>query len=102
MSEGQPKPYKLDDGAGVKEQVRAMKDGATQAGKLDRFIAIMEKVGHILRTDPNGWGDPEYASKTVDGIIRHGIIRPLAFRYAVYDQVRGVVILSVRLFAEFD
>jgi hypothetical protein len=101
MSEGNTRPYKLEDGASVKEQVRSIKTVGQQAGKLERFIEIMEKVGEHLRTNPNEWGDPEYAAKTVNAVIRRGIVRPVAIRYAVYEDARAVVILNVRLFAKF-
>lgn len=101
MSEGQPKPYTIEDGAGVKDQVRAIRVIAQQAGKLESFLEIMEKAGRNLRTDPNGWGDPEFTAKTVNAEIRHGIIRPISFRFAVYDDIRAVVILRVNLFTKF-
>jgi hypothetical protein len=101
MSDAQPKLYKLDHGLGVKEQIQAIKAASKQTGKFSQFIDIMEKAGHLLQTDPHGWGDPEYRSKFVDGLYCHALLRPVAFRYVIYEQVRGVVLLSVHLYAEF-
>ena len=61
----------------------------------------MRQAVHRLQTDPHGWGDPEYGSKFVDGLYCHGILRPVVFRYAIYEQARGVVLLNVQLFTNF-
>src|SRR5437870_4430362 len=102
MSDAQPTPYKVEPGIGVKEQIHTIAASAKQAGKYDDFIAIMEKAAHLLQTDPHGWGEPEYRSKHLDALFCHATIRPVAFRFVIYEQVRGVVLLSVRLFADFD
>jgi hypothetical protein len=101
MSPDQPKPYQLDHGPAVAEQIQSIEGTAKQSGGLTQFADIMEKAIHMLRTDPKGWGDPEYRAKTVNGVMYHATIRPIAFRYAVYEEVRGVVLLRVRQFAEF-
>jgi len=101
MSEGQSTSYKLEIGLGVKEQIEAIKSKSKQMSKLLQFIHILEEAVHRLRTDPFGWGDPEYRSKTVDAVVCHGIIRPISFRFTIYEQVRVVVLLSVDLYADF-
>lgn len=50
----------------------------------------------------NNGGDPVYRAKTVDVVACRGIVRPLAFHYSVYEATRTVVLVSVRLFADFD
>jgi hypothetical protein len=101
MSEAQPNPYKLNHGPGVKDQIHAIKEISKQAGRFAQFVDIMEKAAHLLQTDPHGWGDPDYRSKFVDGLYCHALLRPVIFRYVIYEQVRGVVLLSVQLFADF-
>ena len=97
MSDAQPKLYKLDPGPGVIEQIQAIKATAKQAGKFAAFIDTLEKAVLRLQSDPHGSGDPEYRSKHVDALYFHATFRPLAFRYVIFEQVRGVVLLSVRL-----
>ena len=102
MSDAHATPFKVDLGPGVKEQIEAIKPVAQQSGQLSQFIQILEKAYYLLKNDPHGWGDPAYRSKHVDAVYCHATIRPVAFRYVIYDAVRGVVLLSVRSFAEFD
>jgi hypothetical protein len=102
MSEKQPPGYKLDHAHFVKENIQAIAAIAKQAGKLHEFASIMKKAVHLLQNDPHAWGDPEYHSKAVEGIVYHSILRPIAFRFVVYEQVRAVVLLSVKLYADFS
>ncbi len=101
MSQGQPSTYRLDHVIAAKEQIRAIAAIAKQAGKLRQFTDILKKAVHLLQADPHGWGDPEYRSASVDGLVCHGILRPVVFRYVIYEQVGGVVLLSVQLFTDF-
>src|SRR5882724_2529540 len=102
MSQGQPGPYQLDLGLGVIEQLQGITDAARQAGKLAEVKDIWKQAWHRLRTDPSTWGDPEFRAKTVDAVMRHSVIRPISFRFAVYEQARVVMLLRVRQFDEFD
>ncbi len=102
MSNGQPKSYKLDHAPGVPAQIDAIKKYSKQIGRFAKFIDIMEKAVDRLRNDPFAWGDPEYRSKHVEAIACHGINRPVVFRYVIYEQVRGVVLLSAKLYTDFD
>jgi hypothetical protein len=101
MTQDQSGGYRLEHSAGVKGQIQAIAEVADQAGKLSEFIAIMKKAVHLLGNDPHGWGDPAYRSAAVDAVVCHGILRPVRFRYVIYEQVKGVVLLDVRLFADF-
>ncbi len=102
MSDGQPTLYKLQHGLGVKEQIQAISTTSKQTGKLRQLIGILEKAVHLLQTDPHEWGDPQYRSKFVDGLFCQALIRPVVFRYVIYEQVRSVVLLNVELFADFS
>ena len=102
MSQGQPMPYKVDQGSDVNEQIQEIIAAARQAGKLGQVKEILKRAMDLLRIDPEGWGDPEYRAKTVAAIRYRGIIRPILFRYAVYEQTRSVVLLTVKQFADFD
>lgn len=102
MSQNQPKYYRVDIGADVDRQVRDIEAHVVQSGKAAQFREVFQRAVHLLRTDPHGWGDPEYRAKTVNGVMYHATIRPIAFRYAVYEDVQGVVLLKVSKFAEFD
>ncbi|MBY0523756.1 MAG: hypothetical protein K2R98_10180 [Gemmataceae bacterium] len=101
MSEGQSNRYKLDHTVAAKEQIQSIAVFAAQAGKLPAFLAILKKAVLLMQMDPRGWGDPEYRSPIVEGVFCHGILRPVAFRYVVYEQVRGVVLLNVQVYADF-
>jgi hypothetical protein len=101
MSEGQPS-YRLDHMPAAVAQIRSIAASAKAAGKLHHFTEIMKQVLYRLQTHPYDWGDPERRLNVGDGEVCHGILRPIVFRYVIYEQVRGVVLLSVQLFADFD
>jgi hypothetical protein len=100
MSEG-PSSYHLDHLPAAKEHIRSIAASAKAAGKLPEFTEILKQAVQRLQTDPHGWGDPEHHLHVVDGVVCHGILRPMVFRYVIYEQVRGVVLLSVQCFADF-
>jgi hypothetical protein len=101
MKDGQAAGYKIEHTIEAKAQIQAAAAIATQAGKLAEFVAILKKAVLRMQTDPNGWGDPEYRSTFIDGVCCHGIIRPVVFRYVVYEQIRSVVLLGVHVYADF-
>jgi hypothetical protein len=98
---GAAKNYKIDKVPGIKDQITAIGAIAKKAGKLKQFIELMEEAVRRLETNPHGWGDPEYHSKHVDALYCHGMLPPLAFRYVIFEDTRGVLLLSVRLMADF-
>lgn len=101
MNQPQPRPYKIEKGVGVKEQIEQIRLESRKAKKYLAFIEIMEQAIARLQNDPHEWGDPEYRAKTVNAVMRHAIIRPISFRFAVYEQAHAVTLLRVRQFAEF-
>ena len=54
------------------------------------------------KNDPHGWGDPLYHKVVGGGIVCHGILRPIAFYYVIYESLRAVVLLEVQKFADLD
>lgn len=101
MSDDAAKDFKLSHGADVVAQLTQIKDISKKHGKLAEYIAILDSAVHRLQTDPHGWGDPVYRSKTVDATAYRGIIRPIVFRYVIYEETRTVVLVSVEMFASF-
>ncbi len=101
MSEPQNGTYKVEHSQVVKDQIRAIAKAAKQSGKLKQFIDILELAVHRLRTDPHGWGDPEYRVASANALVCHGLLRPVVFDYVIYEGSRAVVLIKVRLFAEF-
>jgi hypothetical protein len=97
-----PGKFTLEHAVGVPEQIRAIGQYANAIHKTREFARLLRAALHKLQSDPNEWGAPEYKAKTVNAIIRRGIIRPVVFRYAVYDDDHVVVLLNVRVFADFD
>ncbi len=97
MTEPQPGSYKIEKGAGIKGRIEKIRMESRKAGKYLALVEIMENA--IARHE---WGDPEYRAKTVDAVMRHAIIRPISFRFAVYEPARAVTLLLVRQFADFD
>src|SRR5437762_9780436 len=102
MSDAKSGSYRFEQTGSAKAQLREIRVRAKAAGKFAKFIGIIKKAVASMKSDPHGWGDPEYQSKHVDALYCHATIRPVAFRYVIFEQARGVVLLSVRLYADFD
>jgi hypothetical protein len=100
MSASQPS-YRLDHMPAAMEQIQSVAAIARQAGKLARFTEVLRKAVELLRSDPHRWGDPLYRLKSVDGIVCQGVVSPVVFRFVIYEQVQAVVLLNVRLIADF-
>ena len=101
MSDKGPTRYKLDHAFEVEEKIQAIAAIARKGGQLKDFASLMKKALELLHNDPCGWGDPEFHSKSVEGTDYHSLLRPVSFRYVVYEQVRSVVLLNIRLYADF-
>jgi hypothetical protein len=102
MSQDSGGGYRFDYTVIAGEEIQVAADFAALAGMLSEYQAILIEAVRLMKTDPHGWGDPEYRSQYVDGVYCHGILRPVVFRYVIYEEVRGVVLLSVQLFADFE
>ena len=102
MSEQQPVNYKLDHARTAKDQVRNIAAYAATIRRSRDLSRILRKAMHLLQTDPHGWGDPVYRAKTVDAVACRAIIHPVVFSYVIYEETHSVMILSVKLFADFD
>jgi hypothetical protein len=102
MSDAPSGPYRIDHGANVPKQIRAIKATAKKKDRLGTFIDLMKEGLRRLETDPHGFGDPEFRSKQVDAVTCHALLRPLMLRYVIYEQEHGVVLLSIMLYADFD
>lgn len=94
--------YIVEPGPEIKNQIEAIKGIAKQSGKFKRFTAILEEAMRRLEFEPHAWGDPVYRSKTVDAVACRGIIRPIVFRFVIYEEIRKIILLSVEVFADFD
>jgi len=94
--------YTLEHAFNVDEKIQAIATIAKQAGHQRDFARLMKKAVELLQNEPQGWGDPEYHSKSVEGVVFHALLRPVSFRYVVYEQVSAVVLLNIRLYAEFQ
>jgi hypothetical protein len=102
MNEPSEGPYKLDQADDAKKQVRAIAAYAKAVGSSRELGRILRKALHHLQADPHGWGDPLYGAKTIDAVMCRALIRPVAFRDVIYEHIRTVMLLSVRLYADFD
>lgn len=101
MSNGSIKPFQLDYSEVARKNIRDLHAKAKSIGKRAEFVRILNAAVELMRTKPNEWGDPEYRAKSVDAVMCHGILGPLMFRFAIYESVRGVVLLSVQQIRDF-
>ena len=101
MSEPSPNAYQLDQAQSASEQIRNIAAYAKTIGKTKDFARILRTAVQRMRNDPHQWGDPEFRAKTVDAVLCRGLVGPVVFRYVIYEQIHGVVLLSVKLYTDF-
>lgn len=102
MSPASTDGYKLEHTPRATQQIQAIGESAKQIGKLPALKEILLEAVRRLKTDPHGWGDPQFHKLVGGGVVCHGILRPIVFYYVFYEALRAVVLLEVRQFAEFD
>jgi len=77
----------------VARRLTELSDEAIARGDGPAFAAALKTFRERLAVYPQ-FGDPQIDLKAEPGIIRVGIIRPLAMRYGVYEEHRLVLVVA--------
>jgi hypothetical protein len=91
-------PFMVGRNANVNDQIKALADAAAGLGLSQTFRDAVLKIVDALTNRPLEFGDPEYRTKFVDGVICHGVYQPLLVRYAVFETAQIVQILEIKAF----
>ena len=83
MSQDSTDEYKLEHIPAATQHILAIAAIAKGSGKLKRFQDILFDAARRLKTDPHGWGDPDYHKSIGGGIVCHAILSPIVFYYVI-------------------
>jgi hypothetical protein len=83
----------------VPEAARQIKELGAKAKAVGLHLALISALKVIvdsLESTPADFGDPRYKTKRPGGMVYQAIVPPLlSVHYAVYEQERVVMLLSV-------
>lgn len=96
-----PALYQLVYSDAVKARLRELSDAAFARGDGPAFTDAMEEFDRLLRLFPQ-FGDPQIDLNAQVGVIYRGIIRPLAMRYGVLEDLRIVFCTAPPLLMPMD
>jgi hypothetical protein len=90
-------PFQVDRIPKVDMQVEHLAKIAISEGFRDLYFESLLAGLKALENHPQDWGDPKYRTKHHGGLVCQRVLEPLIIDYAVYEQERVVLILSVTL-----
>jgi hypothetical protein len=88
--------FKVDSMARAADETEALYERAQTVGRGDELMATLRHIFRRLKQDPAQFGDPQIKTLLPGGMICHAIHDGLYVRFAVYENERVVLILSVR------
>jgi hypothetical protein len=91
---GRP-PYELKQMPGVSQQIKELGKKAVAKGINKQYVEALKMIVASLRSDPTGWGDPEYRMHKPGAWMYHGTYSPLFVQYVVYENERVVLLRKV-------
>ncbi len=89
-----PTPYRVAYAEEVRQRLLALADAARQRGDGEEFLAALKEFHRRLIWYPQ-FGEPLSDLTQESGQIWVGIVRPLAMRYAVFDERRAVMVAGI-------
>jgi len=79
----------------VNQQICDLAQKATTLGIRQTYVDTLHMALDHLENHPLDWGDPEYHTKEPGGLVCHGIVGPLFFRFVVYETQKIVIICDI-------
>src|SRR5438132_1462208 len=86
-----PTPYRVVYSERVRQRLLALADVARERGDGEAFLAALKELHRRLCLYPQ-FGEPLVDLTQESGQVWIGIIRPLAMRYAVFDDLLVVLV----------
>lgn len=88
-------PFKITKFLRAEAQLRVLAKRAAAMGVFQAYSDAIDRIGEHLKTDPLGWGDPEYNTKHPGGVVCHGIEDRLLVHFAVYVAEQVVCLIDI-------
>ncbi len=89
-----PVPYRVVYSERVRQRLLALADVARERGDGEAFLGAVKEFHRRLYLYPQ-FGEPLVDLTQESGQVWIGIIRPLAMRYAVFDERRVVMVTAL-------
>ncbi len=89
-----PVPYRVAYSERVRQRLLALADVARERGDGEAYLAAVKEFHRRLCLYPQ-FGEPLVDLTQESGQVWIGIIRPLAMRYAVFDELRVVMVTAL-------
>src|SRR5437763_1010893 len=83
--------YRVSYSERVRQRLRELANEAEQRGDTEQFAAALKELDRRLHLYPQ-FGEPYLDLTAEPGQMYKGIVRPLAMRYAVYEDRRFVLV----------
>jgi hypothetical protein len=88
-----PVPYQVSYSERVLQQLKALGYEAAERGDGTQFVEALKEFHRLLTLYPQ-FGEPYLDLSAESGRIYKGFVRPLAMRYAVYEDRRLVMVVA--------
>ena len=89
-----PAPYRVVYSDRVRQRLLLLADVARQRGDGEAFLAALKEFDRRLSLYPQ-FGEPLVDLTREAGQVWIGTVRPLALRYAVFDERRVVMVAAI-------
>jgi hypothetical protein len=89
-----PLPYRVAYSERVRQRLLALADVARERGDGEAFVAALKEFHRRLGLYPQ-FGEPLVDLKQEAGQVWVGVVRPLALRYAIFDERRVVMVAAL-------
>lgn len=90
----EPVPYRVVYSERVRQRLLALADMARERGDGEAFLAALKEFDRRLRIYPQ-FGEPLIDLTHESGQVWIRTIRPLAMRYAIFDERRIVMVAAI-------
>lgn len=90
-SESGPEPYRVMYSDQARQRLRFLATAARERGDSESFVTALKEFHHRLCIYPQ-FGEQLTELKEEVGQVWIGIVRPRSMRYAVFDELRTVMV----------
>ena len=89
-----PTPYQVMYSGRVRQRLLALADIARERGDGEAFVAALKEFHRRLSLYPQ-FGEPLVDLTQENGQVWIGIVRPIAMRYGIFDELRIVMVAAI-------
>ena len=91
-----PQRYRVTYSERTRQRLLALSDIARERGDGDAFVAALKEFHRRLRIYPQ-FGEPLIDLKLNSGAVWIGVVRPLALRYGLFEEIRTIIVAALQV-----